>query len=47
MTIPVWIVGLVFTFAYGVAISSIGMVAFWGMFVQLVGIGIVYALDII
>lgn len=46
MTIPVWVVGLIFTFAYGVAISSIGMVAFWGMFIQLVGMGIVYALDI-
>ena len=47
MTIPVWIVGLIFTFAYGIAISSIGMVTFWGMFLQLVGIGITYALDLI
>ena len=46
-TIPVWVVGLVFTFASGMAISSIGMVAFWGMFVQLIFVGFTYVFDLI
>lgn len=40
MTIPVWCVGIVFTFAKAMDISSIGMVSFWGMFIQLITAGL-------
>ncbi len=46
-TIPAWVIGLVFTFSSGIAISSIGMVAFWGMLIQLVLVGLTYICDLV
>lgn len=34
--IPLWIVAIIFTFMTNVAISSVGMVMFWGLFVHVI-----------
>lgn len=33
--IPLWVIAVIFTFMTNVAISSVGMVMFWGLFVQI------------
>jgi len=34
MIIPVCIIAVIFVFVPGVVISSIGMILFWGLFIQ-------------
>lgn len=34
--IPLWVVAVIFTFMNNVAISSVGMIMFWGLFVQII-----------
>lgn len=34
--IPLWVVAVIFTFMTNVAISSVGMILFWGLFVHLI-----------
>ena len=34
--IPLWIVAVIFTFMNNVTISSVGMIMFWGLFVQII-----------
>lgn len=36
MIIPLWIVAVIFTFMANITISSVGMVMFWGLFVQVI-----------
>jgi len=36
MIIPLWIVAVIFTFMTNITISSVGMVMFWGLFVQVI-----------
>lgn len=45
--IPFAIVAIVFTFMPAISISSVGMVAFWGLIVQAFVLGLTYVMDVI